>query len=352
MPQPASQPRTVAVCIDTRDGAGRKRLYGVAQYARRHGWRMMLVRRSGPEAADEVSRLHPQGIIAYTADRWLIDLARRRKVPLADTAQGEIDVPLCATLDGDAVGRLAAEHLAGLGLRHFGYCGVTGRRASAERRAAMAAHLAARGCSLSTFSQSIAEGESRLDPLIRWLRTLPKPAGILAFDDKLGERVLTACRWDGLAVPEQVAVLGIGDDDLMCEVSSPSLSSIRFPTARLGYEAAEMLDQAMDNRPPREPFRKIQPTEIAVRASTDMLAVDDALIRSAVALIRKRAGETIGVKHVAAALGVSRRTLDRHFMDALGRTVHDELDAVRMQTCAEAACGCARCVAEIASACG
>ena len=295
-------PRTVAVCIDTRDGAGRKRLYGVAQYARQHGWRMMLVRRSGPEATDEVSRLRPHGIIAYIADRWLIDLARRRKVPLADTAQGDLDVPLRTTLDSDAVGRLAAEHLTGLGLAHFGYCGVTGRVASSERRAAMAAHLSARGYSLNAFSQSIAEGEARLEPLIRWLRKLPKPVGILAFDDKLGERVLTACRWDGLVVPEQVAVLGIGDDDLMCEVSSPSLSSISFPTARLGYEAAEMLDQAMDDRPPREPLRKIQPTEIAVRGSTDTLAVDDPLIRSAarcqvsIATCRREARTSLGVR--------------------------------------------------------
>jgi LacI family transcriptional regulator len=313
---------------------------------------MMLVRRTGREAAQEVSRLRPQGIMAYVADRWLIDLARRQKVPLADTAQGEIDVPLRTTLDSAAVGRLAAEHLLGIGLEHFGYCGVRGRSASIERRDTLSANLAEHGRRLHAFAQQVAEGESRLEPLVRWLRSLPKPIGILAFDDKLGERVLTACRWADLPVPNQVAVLGIGDDDLMCEVSWPSLSSISSPTSRLGYEAAEMLDLAMRGEPCTQRVRKIEPTGVTVRASTDMLAVEDKLVRSTVAYIREHAGQAIGVKHVAMALDVSRRTLDRRFADALGRTVHDELTAVRMQTARNLLSGGLQTVSDIARTCG
>lgn len=347
-----SPQRTVAVCIDTRDGAGRKRLHGVAQYARRHGWRTMLVRHTGRQAAQEVSRLHPHGIIAYVADRWLVDVARRQKVPLADTAHGEVEVPMMITLDSEAVGRLAADHFLGMGLQHFGYCGVRGRVASADRRASLAGHLAAHGHDLFAFSQGIAEGESRLEPLMRWLQGLPKPVGVLAFDDKLGERVLTACRWAGLSVPEQVAVLGIGDDELMCEVSWPSLSSISFPTSRLGYEAAEMLDAAIGGRGTAGLVRRIEPTGVTVRASTDMLAVEDSLIHAAVRFLRDHAGQAIGVKHVAAALGVSRRTLDRRFMAVLGRTVHDELTAVRMQIARRLLTEGVQLVAEIADACG
>jgi len=345
-------PRTVAVCIDTRDGAGRKRLHGVAQYARAHGWRMMLVRRGGREAAQEVSRLHPHGIVAYVADRWLVEAARRLRVPLADTAHGEVDVPLLTTLDNDGVGRLAAEHLSSLGLAYFGYCGVRGRTPSEERHARLAEHLGRRGRSLQSFSQRIAEGELHRDPLVRWLRGRPKPVGILAFDDKLGERVLTACRWAGLGVPEQVAVLGIGDDELMCEVSWPGLSSISFPTSRLGYEAAEMLDRAMAGKKIVERVRRIEPTGVTVRASTDMLAVEDPLIRAAVRFIRDRAGQPIGVKHVASALDVSRRTLDRRFVDLLGRTVHDELAAVRMQLARRRLSEGSQSVAQVAEGCG
>jgi len=352
MHKKASTPRTVAVCIDTRDGAGRKRLYGVAQYARRQAWRMMLVRRGGREAAREVVRLRPQGILTYIADRWLIEAARRLEAPLADTALSEVEVPLRTTLDSDAVGELAAEHLSGLGLTQFGYCGVRGRAASAQRETALAAALARRGHRLRAFSQGVAEGESRMEPLVRWLRTLPKPVGILAVDDKLGERVLTACRWAGLEVPGQIAVLGIGDDELMCEVSWPSLSSIQCPTSRLGYEAAEMLDRVMHGQRLVERIREVAPTGVAVRGSTDTLAVADPLVQSAVRFLREHAGEAIGVKHVAQAVRVSRRTLDRRFDDALGRTVHDELAAVRMQKARNLLTDTSETIASIASVCG
>jgi LacI family transcriptional regulator len=168
----------------------------------------------------------------------------------------------------------------------------------------------------------------------------------------LGERVLTACRWADLAVPEQVAVLGIGDDELMCEVSWPSLSSISCPTSRLGYEAAEMLDRAMNGEPVAERVRKIEPTGVIVRASTDMLAVADVLVKAAGRFIRAHAGEAIGIKHVAAALDVSRRTLDRRFVDALGRTVHDELTAVRMQIARNLLSETRQPMTAIATACG
>ena len=191
MPSPSipSTPR-VAVCVDTRDGAGRKRLYGVSQYARPRGWRMLLVREGGSRGAQEVKRLRPDGVIAYIADQRLVDTTQRLAIPLVDTALGELDIPLVVCLDNEAVGRLAAEHLVSLGLANFGYCGVRGPLASEERRAELAKHLAHRGRRLYAFSQRLREGESQIEPLIRWLQGLPKPVGVLTFDDKLGERVL------------------------------------------------------------------------------------------------------------------------------------------------------------------
>lgn len=345
-------PRSAAVYIDTRDGPGRKRLHGVAQYAQRHGWRMMLIRRRGREAAHEAAQLRPQGIIAYVADRWIADVARRLAVPLVDTALGDVDVPMVVSLDPDASGRLAAEHLLGLGLEHFAYCGVRGPVSSIERRDCFAAHLASRGHKLHAFAQRIGEGESRIEPLIGWLQGLPKPVGVLAYDDKLGERVLTACRWASLPVPSQVAVLGIGNDELMCEVSWPSLSSVSYPIHRLGFLAAEMLDQAMDGRVVEEPRQRILPSGVEVRASSDMLAIQDTMIKAAVQFLRAHAGEPIGVKHVARALDVSRRTLDRRFAETLGRTVHEELTAVRMQMARNLLTDGQTPVAQIARSCG
>ncbi len=350
MTKPSAQPPAVAVCIDTRDGAGRSRLHGVAQYLRRLGWRMLLVRHAGRAAAAEVTRLAPDGIIAYIADRWLLAAARTLKIPLVDTAFGELEVPMTVSLDNDAVARLAAEHFEQAGLKHFAYCGVKGRIASEQRRTSFADILGGR--KLASFAEPVSEGESNLEPLMRWLQQLPKPAGVLVFDDKLGERVLAACHAAQLAIPHQIAVLGIGNDELMCDVSWPTLSSVGFPTPRLGYEAAHLLAQALAGTKLKDPHRKIQPTGVVARGSTDLVAVEDALVKDAVQFIRKQAGNLIGVKQVAQALNVSRRTLDRRFADALGRTAREELMRVRMHLARSLLADNAHAIAEVARGCG
>ncbi len=352
MPGSTPPPKFAAVCIDTRDGAGRRRLYGVARYAREKGWRMMLVRRRGQEAAKEVIQLQPDGIIAYIADPPLGEAAERLGVPLVDTAISEVDVPMSVSLDNFEVGRLAAESLTRLGLKHFGYCGVRGKRASEERQAWFARHLGQSGFELAPFSQRVAEGESQMKPLTAWLEALPKPVGVLAFDDKLAERVLTAARWSNLPVPEAVAVLGIGNDDLISKLTWPSLSSVNVPAERIGFEAADILDRAMRAEPIRTLKRQIPPTGVAMRGSTELVAVQDPLVESAALYVRQHAGDAIGVEHVARALGVSRRTLDRRFARALGRSVHEELASARMQKACALLSESLQTVARIAGACG
>jgi LacI family transcriptional regulator len=256
------------------------------------------------------------------------------------------------SLDNREVGRLAAESLTRLGLKHFGYCGVRGKRASGERQLFLAEHLERCGFALAAFAQRVAEGEAQMKPLNSWLKSLPKPVGILTFDDKLGERVLTACRWSDLSVPDQVAVLGIGDDDLVSKLTWPSLSSICVPAERIGFEAADLLDHAMRRRRIKRPRRQLAPTGVTLRGSTDVLAVQDALVESAARYLRKHAGEAIGVEHIAHAVGVSRRTLDRRFVQALGRSVHEELSAVRMQTACVLLSESRETVANIAAVCG
>ncbi len=345
-------PRFAAVCIDTRDGAGRRRLRGVAQYAQQHAWRMMLVRRRGKEAAREVAKLKPDGIIAYIADPLLIEAAERLGVPLVDTAISEVNVPMSVSLDNREVGRLAAESLTRLGLKSFGYCGVRGKRASEERERFFGQCLQKSGFELAAFSQRISEGESQIKPLTSWLQGLPKPVGVLTFDDKLAERVLTASRWSNLAVPETVAVLGIGNDDLISMLTWPPLSSVNVPAEGIGFEAADILDRAMRGRAIKTPKQQIPPTGVTMRGSTELLAVQDELVAAAAQYVRHHAGKAIGVEHVARALGVSRRTLDRRFAGSLGRSVHEELTSVRMQKACALLSESTESVASIAGTCG
>ena len=346
----SARPRSVAVCIDTRDGAGRNRLHGVAAVFPRLRLPHDARARGGKAAAEEVTRLAPDGIISYITDAWLLDAARQLAVPLVDTALTEEPVEMTISPDNATIGRLAADHLTRAGLKNFAYCGVDGRLASEERREEFARSLGL--SALAAFSEPVSEGESRIKPLTAWMNKLPKPVGLLVFDDKLGERVITACRWADLSVPQEVAVLGIGNDELMCEVCWPGLSSINLTTSRLGYEAAKLLTQAMDGKKIKDPHRKIQPTGVVARASTDMIASDDELVKSAVRFIAAQSGNPIGVEQVAQSLGVSRRTLDRRFSDTLGRTVSEELWRARMQTARTLLADPSRPILEVASACG
>jgi len=187
---------------------------------------------------------------------------------------------------------------------------------------------------------------------MNWLKELPKPIGLLVFDDKLGERVLTACRWANISVPHQVAVIGIGNDELMCEVSYPTLSSFSLPSARFGMEAAKMLTQAMTGKKIKAPHLQIQPTGIITRGSTDTVAVEDELVKAAIQFVRAQAGKAIGVKQVAQALNVSRRTLDRRFAAALNRTIGDELKRVRLQLAQARLSDDSQSISEVARSCG
>jgi LacI family transcriptional regulator len=350
MKNTSTPPRSIAVCIDTRDGAGRYRLQGVSQYIRQLGWRMMLVRTQGKAAAEQVASLKPEGIIAYVANRQLIAVARRLNVPLVDTALGENPVPMSVSLDDVSIARVAAAHLAETGLKHFAYCGVQGRPASELRRKGFAEYF--EGQVLKDFSETADEGELRMTPLMDWLKKLPKPVGLFVFDDKLGERVLTACRWAKLNVPEQVAVVGVGNDELMCEVCWPTLSSVHLSTVGVGYEAAKMLVQTMTGKKIKQPHLKTQPTVVVPRGSTDMVAVDDDLVKTAVRFISAQAGTFIGVKQIAQTLKVSRRNLDRRFKDALKRTVREELARVRMQMARTLLADFSLSIAQVACKCG
>jgi LacI family transcriptional regulator len=348
--QNTSHPLTVAICIDTRDEAGRSRLYGIIQYSRHPKWRITLVRNRGKESAQEIARLKPDGIITYCADKWFLNFAKENAVPIVDTALAGFGSSMTVSTDNGAVSRLAVEHFRKMGLKNIGYIGIKNSVASEDRKMALRAQVSSK--EILEYSECFAEGELNLEPLITWLSNLPKPVGLLAFDDKLGMRVLTACRMAGLAVPNKVAVLGVDNDQVVCELCWPPLSSVVTPHNRIGLEAARLLDLAMQGKRIEDPHQKIEPTEISIRGSTDMVMVEDSLVKSALQLIREQAGKVIGVEQVAALLKVSRRNLDRRFSIALGRTVHSEIASVRMQmACAYLADNSMK-VASVAQACG
>jgi LacI family transcriptional regulator len=167
--------------------------------------------------------------------------------------------------------------------------------------------------------------------LLGWLKSLPKPVGLMACNDICGREVLQACAAAGLRVPDEVAVVGVDNDELMCELSNPPLSSIALDVENAGYEAARLLDSLMSGHLAGERIVQVEPVYVVTRQSSEIMAPHDPSVATALQFIRNHAGQPIGVPHVVEHAGVSRRTLERRFLSALGRSISSEITQCRLE---------------------
>jgi LacI family transcriptional regulator len=207
-------------------------------------------------------------------------------------------------------------------------------------------------CFHYTRPQGCPDGDSEVDAIGAWLAKLPRPLAVFACYDARGQQVLDACRRFGLAVPDEVAVLGVDNDDVLCELSPPPLSSIIPNVQRSGWEAAAMLARMMAGEKVRPGLYAIPPKGIACRQSTDVTAVDDACVAQAARFIRENACSGIGVAEVVAAVPLARRLLEKRFRALLGHTLREELTRVQMHRVKEVLSGTNLPLAEIADRVG
>ena len=175
------------------------------------------------------------------------------------------------------------------------------------------------------------QGQDDQAALVRWLQQLPTPVAVMACNSIRGQEVLSACRRLGRAVPEQVAVMGVDSDEIICELSDPPLSSVVLNAVRTGYEAAAWLDRLMAGEAAPDSPVLIAPTGVAPRRSTDIVAVDDPHVAAALRYIRDHACEDIALQDVLQSVHLSRASLHRHFNAALGRSPKAEILRVRLE---------------------
>jgi LacI family transcriptional regulator len=343
--------QTVGLLIESSRAYGRGLLRGVARYVRaHHGWSVLHDERLLADRAPQWLRTQRlDGIIARVESREELSALRRLNVPMVDLRglHKLPGVPLIAT-DDHAVARLAVRHLLDRGLRHFAFCGFSGADYSVERRRHFVALVREAGFEAIVHesdppprgltTQAI-EMRASVDhqPLARWFAGLPKPVGVMACNDVRGRHVLAACRHADIAIPEAVAVIGVDNDDVLCDLSDPPLSSVIPATERIGYEAAVLLARMMRGRPARSPQMLVEPLAVMTRQSSDVIAVDDPQVRTAIKFIREHVSDGINVEdildHLAGVGGraISRSTLERRFADTLGRSPRDEIIRLRIE---------------------
>ena len=344
--------RNIALCMELSDFYEHGIARGVVRYAKaKPDWRIYgygWMFRPLPD----IALWKGDGVIARVEDSAAADRLAALGAPVVDVA-GAYARPnfTSVTNDDRLTGERAASHLLGCGFRRFAFLGVAETRWSEERRAGFEAALEDQRRALArrppAFERSLAWWErgigakgANTGALASFLSGLELPAALFACNDTTGLRATELAGRLGIAVPESLAILGVDNEDILCELSSPSLSSIQLDCEAIGFQAAETLD-AMLGGTRRDGARRkaaargslvtLPPKEVIERESTRVFACEDKLVAAAVSFIRTHAHESIGVSDILAVATASRRSLEKRFRSAMGHSIHDEILAAKLR---------------------
>jgi len=237
--------------------------------------------------------------------------------------------------DHAGAGKMGAEHLLKCGFQKFAFCGFDDWWWSRLRGRSFALTIAQAG--YETFFYKLPSAKSKrawhkeVTIIADWLRSLPMPVGLMSCNDDRGELVLEACKIAGLSVPQDVAVIGVDNDKLICDLSVPPLSSIVLNIEKAGYDAAALLNRMMKGENVEKTDMYIRPLHVVQRQSTSTLAIDDPNVAKAMHYIRNHAANPICVSDVVNSVLLSRRVLEKRFREVLNHSVHEEIRQARIE---------------------
>ena len=334
--------KRIALLIETSRTYGRELLAGVRRFAAESAaagspWSMFV------EVRDLESR-PPPWLAAWDGD-GILTRSGNEAIAHAVQAVAKSTVELRSTrknttfpfvgIDNELLGRQAAEEFLNRGFRSFGVYGLDTEEFFVTRRDSFVACVREAGFHCEILNQNRRtekprQWEAQQKRISTWLQAIPKPAAVLACTDQLGCWLLDACSRADLRVPDDIAVIGVENDESLCDMSTPPLSSVSLGGERVGYEAAAILDRMMNGRRPPRRLTLFPPDRIVIRQSSDLVAIDDEHIALALQFIRRHADQSIGVDNVARHVGVSRSTLERRFRLLLDRTPADEIQRARL----------------------
>jgi LacI family transcriptional regulator len=347
MSQDESNPRRVAVLIETTTMFSRGIIRGIFRYWRENtNWRIHLL----PGGIDELKMPDMNiwggaGIIGRVVTSGMAKNIVQTKLPcvflnLSDeflkpvyqlTQFPEIRV------NAVQVVKLAMEHLMEIKPDYFGYVReAMNHNWSQRREKAMSEYLTAQGQKIYIYDPKIAAPNSNdwsveQKYLTDWLLSLPKPIGLLSANDFRGKQILDACRAAAIRVPDEIAVISVDNDSLVSNCTEPPLTSVSLNAFDAGYRAAKCLNEMIDTRHYEHQIIPVEPIGVVRRQSTDILRMDDVLVAKALRLIRERALTKLVISEIPEQLDVSRRTLEIRFKKILGHTIRQEIERQRLE---------------------
>jgi LacI family transcriptional regulator len=282
------------------------------------------------------------GVIAALNTPAEATFVRELKIPVVNISGTLEHTPVPrVSLDNRLVGQLAAEHLVERGFREFGYYGLRNVAYSNVRGETFEARLREAGFRSAsllmppTYRAKGLQWHDQQRRLVKWLQRLPTPVGLLAVTDYRAREVLDACRQIGLRVPQQVAVIGVDNEEVICVHVQPQLTSIARNNQQEGYHAATILDQLIQGKPVSSAEEVIPPLGIVPRESTQTVAFKDSRLCQAIEFLNKNIEHPIGVEELAFQVGVSRRWMEYAFRDAVKESPYQYIRQWRLKLARE-----------------
>ncbi len=328
------------IIVDTSRASGRKFLAGAERYiSGMADWEVHIQppdylhrRSSGRDFGLPIEKM--DGLLIRDAVSTVPMMTMDIPKVINDTQRELIPGSSTIVTDSYAIGKMAAEYFLDLGFYNFAYCGFRGLQWSEKRANGFASVLKENSVSKlfeykDDFSGTQQSSTERWK-ISEWLKQLPRPLCVFACNDDRALYILEACKIAGFSVPEEVAVLGVDNDELVCNLSSPSMSSIELDFERAGFWAAQHLNQLILKLTDNQTIQVV-PVEIIERRSTDVLAISDEFVVAALIFIRSNFHRPIQAIDVVNAAGLSRRELEKRFKKYLNKTIKGEIERLRIE---------------------
>jgi len=328
--------KRVVLLLETSRAFGRQLIIGIARYSRLNGpWSFYKEPIDLKSSIPHLTSWKPDGIIMRDTliTKELLSLKIPTILAIHNSSYPK-DLPVIKT-DSRSIAKMASEHFIEKGFKNLAFCGFDNYDWSEERKSCFNRFNNEAGYKTHNYlsSEDIREHdwENEQQHVCKWVEDLPKPVGIFACNDDRGQHILEVCKLVKLKVPEDVAVVGVDNDPLICEIGDPPLTSIALNVESAGFEAAKLLDQLIDKKKIVGKQIMVSPSHIVQRQSSDILAVDDRDVAQAIQFIKNNARNKILVKDVVETTNISRRTLENRFRKTIHRSIYDEIQQVRIE---------------------
>jgi LacI family transcriptional regulator len=319
---------------------------GIRRYSQQHGEWHLICSPPTLSGADERA-LTLRSMRGWTGDALIIassnvrelSQARHLGIPVVNLAGGLAKahgIPRVRVNDYRA-GQMAADHLLDRGLRHLAFFGWSDRWYSKQRWQGFCERASRAGVKVDAFLQ-MAAGEGlkltwpkRIAGSARWLASLPRPCGVFAVQDYRAQFLVETCHEANIRIPEDIALMGMDNEETICEHSVPTLTSVSRNSERVGWEAMALLERLIQGAPIPADDLLLDPDKIFARKSTDRQYCSDALVQQAVDLVREKPSERVNIRDIAERLGVSKRTLELRFQQSVHNSPHEFFTKLRVQ---------------------